>query len=212
MAGVGESVRKAIDDWELGDSGFAMLHACNALDGTARKLHTRLANADRFTRTLRENYSIFGPMGAPGIDLENTRWPIQIRSPKASGGAPDIADVIYSIHRCHHGHGEELPDGFELLPDAAGPDRLTRLRVERGKVQLSDRCIFGLLAVAVLSPVNHDQRVPDGYHLTFAGTEMLIRDWWGRAQDFPAILSAEQLPSVTLNFEQWLLDAPSSAP
>lgn len=207
MARVGDSVRKAIDDWGQGDHEFAMLHACNALDGTASKLHPGIGNNARFTRTLRDNYSIFGPMAAPGIDLVNTRWPVKVEHPKASGGLPDIADVIYGIHRCTHGHGNELPNGFNLLPDAAGPDRLTRLQVEKGKVQLSDRVIFGLIAVAILSPVNTDQRVPDGYHLTFAGTILPINEWWGRAADFPAIASKEPLPSVTLNFGDWM-DAP----
>ena len=192
MANVGNSVRKAIDDWSLGEHEFAMLHACNALDGTASKLHPDIVGSNaRFTRTLRNNYSIFGPMAAPGIDLVNTRWPVKVERPKASGGLPDIADVIYGIHRCTHGHGNELPDGFALLPDAAGPARITRLWVEKGKVHLSDRVIFGLIAVAALSPVNADQRVPDGYHLTFAGTILPINDWWGRAADFSTIAAKE---------------------
>jgi hypothetical protein len=159
---VGDSVRKAIDDWEIGELDAAMLHACNAIDGTAAKTYPALGSNARFTRLLRDNYQIFGPMAAPGIDLVTTRWPVAVERPKASGGTPDIADVIYGIHRCSHGHGAELPNGFELLPDAAGPHRLTRFRVEKGKVQLSDRVIFGLLGVAVLCPANADQKVPEG--------------------------------------------------
>jgi hypothetical protein len=34
---VGDSIRKAIDDCAHGDPKAAMLHACNALDGTASK-------------------------------------------------------------------------------------------------------------------------------------------------------------------------------
>jgi hypothetical protein len=112
MAKVGHSVRKAIDDWELGEREFAMLHACNAVDGTASKLHPKLGSDARFTKMLRDNYAIFGPMAAPGVDLVNTRWPVEVSRPKASGGRPDIADVIYGIHRCAHGHGDALPDGF----------------------------------------------------------------------------------------------------
>jgi hypothetical protein len=36
---VGNSVRKSIDDWKSGDLDAAMLHACNAVDGTARKAY-----------------------------------------------------------------------------------------------------------------------------------------------------------------------------
>jgi hypothetical protein len=201
---VGNSVRKAIDDWEHRDLESAMLHACNAVDGTAKKLYPGLRNNERFTRVLRENYSILGPMGAPGVDLIETRFPVIVARPLTPGGKPDIADVIYSIHRCTHGHGDELPQGFELIPDAAGPKRLTHMQIERGKVRLSDRIIFGLLAVAVLSPANRGQHVPDGYRLTFGDSEtLMINDWWGRASDFPAIAARDPTPQVKLDFANW---------
>jgi len=183
-----------------------MLHACNALDGTASKLYPGpgMGSNARFTRVLRESYSIFGPMGLPGVNLVATRWPVKVDRPKATGGYPDVADVIYGIHRCTHGHGNELPDGFELVPDAGGQNRVTRLVIENGKVHLSDRVLFGLLAVAVFSPANADQRVPDGYHLTFAGEEMPINDWWGRAKDFESLAAKEPLPNVTFDFGDWM--------
>lgn len=201
---VGNSVRKAIDDWQQGELEAAMLHACNAIDGTAKKLYPNLGSNARFTRLLRENYSIFGPMGAPGINLVQTRWPVRVAKPKAPGGKPDIADVIYGIHRCTHGHGDELPDGFDLIPNAGGPPGYTRMEIQNGKVRLSDRIIFGLIALAVMSPVNNDQRVPDGYHLTFGGTDVMqINEWWGRAADFPAIAAKHPVPNVKLDFREW---------
>lgn len=203
MASVGNSVRKAIDDWAVGDFEFAMLHACNAVDGTARKVFPNLQNNARFTKMIRDSYPVFGPMGLPGINLEETRWPIAVKSPKAPGGLPDIADVIYGVHRCTHGHGDELPDGFDLWPNASEPDGKTRIRIERGKVELSDRVIFALLAVAVLSKANIGQAVPDGYYLSIANTLMPINDWWGRADDFIPMAAAENLPSLTLDFKNW---------
>jgi hypothetical protein len=201
---VGDSVRKAINDWEDGELDSAMLHACNAIDGTASKVYPGLGSNVRFTQLLRENYSIFGSMGVPGIDLYATRWPVKVSRPKASEGMPDIADVIYGIHRCSHGHGDELPEGFELIPDASGPTCITQVLIEKGKVRLSDRVIFGLLAVAILSPVNVDQQVPTGYHLTFAGQELQIVDWWGRRDDFEKLVAAESLPSVVMDFTDWM--------
>lgn len=202
---VGDSVRKAIDDWEQGEFEAATLHACNAIDGTAAKLYPSIGSNARFTRLLRENYAIFGPMGIPGIDLVNTRFPVKVERPKAAGGMPDIADVIYGIHRCTHGHGNELPNGFEFLPDAAGPARITRMLIEKGKVRLSDRVIFGLLAVAILSPANVSQTVPAGYHLTFGTAQLSINEWWGRAADFITQIATQvQLPSVKLDFTDWM--------
>lgn len=202
---VGNSVRKAIDDWENGEYEAAMLHACNAIDGTAKKLYPTLGSNARFTRLLRENYSILGPMGMPGINLVETRFPVAVERPKAPGGEPDFADVIYGIHRCTHGHGDELPGGFELILDAAGPARRTRIQIVKGAVRLSDRVIFGLIAVAVLSPVNIGQVVPDGYCLTFGASEkLMINEWWGRASYFPAIAAKDPTPLVKLDFGNWM--------
>lgn len=204
---VGNSVRKAIDDWESNELDAAMLHACNAIDGTAKKVYSKLGSNARFTQILRDNYSILGPMGMPGINLVETRFPVKVESPKAPGGKPDLADVIYGIHRCSHGHGEELPGGFELIPDARGPARHTTVRAAKGSIQLSDRIIFGLIAVAVLSPVNSDQSVPNGYYLTFgADVKLMINDWWGRASDFPAVAARDPVPLVTMDFNEWMKD------
>lgn len=203
---VGRSVQKAIDEWEAADLDSAMLHACNAIDGTAKKHYPRERGSNaRFTRLLRDNYGILGPMGMPGINVVETRFPVSIQRPKAPGGKPDLADVIYGIHRCCHGHGEALPNGFELLPDTRGPARHTTLLVERGKIRLSDRVIFALIAVAVMCPVSAGQSVPDEYHLTFGSThKLMINDWWGRASDFPAIAATDTVPLVTLDFTEWL--------
>jgi hypothetical protein len=205
---VGESVRKAIDDWQQGDVEAAMLHACNAIDGTASKTYPNLRNRNNlcFTTLLRDNYGVLGPMGVPGIDLKETRFPVRTRSPQASGGTPDIADVIYGVHRCTHGHGQELPDGFALLRDAAGPPGITHLRIEEGKVRLSDRVIFGLLAVAVFAPTNVGQAVPESYFLTFGTkqTKLPINEWWGRAADFQVLAAMEPLPLVRLDFDDWM--------
>lgn len=210
---VGNSVRKAIDDYLHEEVDAAMLHACNAVDGTAAKLHPLTGSNARFTSFLRDNYSIIEPMAAPGINLEDTRFPVKVPAPKAPGGQPDYADVIYGIHRCHHGHGEALPGGFELLREASGQPGYTSLTVEKtapgmGRVRFSDRTIFALLAAAVFSPANLDQKVPDGYHFTFGrgSIRFEINDWWGRAADFPDVAALEPMPRVTLDFGEMMKD------
>lgn len=207
---VGRSVTKAIDDWMASDLESAMLHACNAIDGTAKKLHPTEGSNSRFTRLLRDNYAIFGPMGAPGLDLTTQRFPVTLERPKAPGGQSDIADVIYGIHRCGHGHGDALPAGFELVPDALTGASHTSYWIGPGAVRLSDRAIFGLLAVAVTSPVNIGQRAADGYYLTFNGDQRYeINDWWGRAEEFASIVGAVDVPVVRLDLNEWMENPPS---
>lgn len=201
---VGDSVRHALDEWARGNIEASMLHACNSVDGTARKVYPALGSKARFTRLLREEYAILGPMAAPGIDLENTRFPVKIERPTAPGGQPDFADVIYGIHRCTHGHGNELPEGFALIRDAQDQPGATHMELSRdGAFRMSDRVIFGLLAVAVLNPVNKDQSA-QGYYLMYERQVLLLDKWWGRAANFPAIVAAgTPLGSLKLDFGNW---------
>lgn len=131
--------------------------------------------------------------------------PVAIHTPTFARGAGAVTTGQSEELRCSHGHGDELPQGFALIADAAGPPRRTQMEVARGMARLSDRVIFGLLAVAVFSPVNVGQSVPVGYRLTFgANTTFLINDWWGRAAEFPAIAAQDPVPSITLDFSNWM--------
>lgn len=197
---IANSVRKAIDDSELGELESAMLHACNAVDGTAKKIYPLLGNKARFTRFLRESYSILAPMAVPGADLNETYFPVRVKNPGTPGGKADLAEIIYGIHRCCHAHGDELPDGFSLIPDNGGKVVVTRIAIAQGQLRLSDRIIPGLLAAVVLSPVNkkeaHSQL--SGYWLSYTGSKttqkLIINKWWGRASDFPSIVANDPVP------------------
>lgn len=176
-----------------------MLHACNAVDGTAKKAYPSLPNKARFIRLLRENYGILGPMGAPGLDLASIRFPVSAPGFRTADGFADIAEIIYAIHRCAHGHGDELPQGFELMPDANGPPRRTQMIFGDGRVHLSDRIVYGLLAVAVLSPLNVTEQIPKNYFLSYGGkVTMVIHEWWGRAADFPYVVSTDPVPILQI--------------
>ena len=204
---IGKSIAKSIDEASSGDLESAMLHACNAVDGTAVKSYPTIqSNNLRFTKLLRDNYLTFGAMGAPGINLDQTRFPITVQRPKAPGGGTDIADIIYGIHRCSHGHGAALPDGFELLADSAGPAERTTMQIERGKIKLSDRVIFALLGVAVFAPENVGEATPPGYYLTLGSThKFVINEWWGRRSEFEQIANQIEMPSVIVDFTNWMI-------
>jgi hypothetical protein len=206
---VGKSISKAIAEGISGDLESAMLHACNAVDGTAKKVYPALGVGARFTTLLREGYaSILEPM-MPGINLERTVFPIRMRG-GGPGGLPDVADILYVVHRCHHGHGEPLPVGYELIPDTTTEPPRTTMNMKLNPagdwvLRLSDRSIYGMLAVALLSPANVSQ-VLDGVRLTYSSVSGDVRlwldnGWWGRADDFAAITAMDRKRiSKTLNF------------
>jgi hypothetical protein len=207
---VGDSIRLAIDSYDHGELEAAMLHACNAVDGTADKVYPELKTkvGKRFTNLIRRNHQIIGLMTLPGVNVEEMRWPVHIESTLGKGEWPDTADLIYVIHRCHHGHGAELPEGFALAAERMGPT--SHLYVEDGAVRLPWNVIFGLIAIAVFEPVNVGQRVRDDQYLTWGDPEIRfeINDWWGRKDDFVAQLMTQPRPSVTLDFGQWMQGVP----
>ena len=169
-----------------------MMHACNAVDGTAKKLFPSLGPAARFTRLIRQNYSVLGPMALPIPDIVNFRFDVKVENPKAPGGNPDAADVIYAIHRCCHNHGEALPDGFELIRDGIGKEDGNSVLIDfaSGTVNFSERLIFALLGIVVYAPINAHQKNPklDGYYLSFNSQEYLINEWWGRMEEMKKII------------------------
>ena len=154
---VGESITHAIDDFEMGRTDSVVLHACAAVDGTAKKAYPAKAkrNRDRFTPILRDNYWLLEPMVVPGINLDETEFS---NVATARGQPADFASVVYEVHRCNHAHGDELPCEFTLTP-AVGSD-VTVIQLADGVLHLPDRLPFGLIAVAVLDPTNRGQTVP----------------------------------------------------
>ncbi|MGC0890216.1 hypothetical protein [Pantoea agglomerans] len=205
MAGIPYSVKKSIDDFLLGDLDGAMLHACNAVDGTSRTLHKGFKDnhRQRYLKTLRDNYSILRPMSFPNFDIDNIKWPIKLSEKQKSSDWPDIAEVIYGIHRCSHGHGEELPDGFQLMPDVLKVTNKTTLIAQPGSVRISDRVIFGLLAIAVLSPANKDLMIQCDHWLSLGENKFVINEWWGRKDDFLKITDLCDEQRLSFDFSNW---------
>ena len=93
---VGDSVKHSIDEWERRKWDAAMLHACNAVDGTGKKRYPSLGVAARFKRTIRDSIDIFRMVATPGLNIEQTRFPAAVKS-NLSNQRPDIADVIYEF-------------------------------------------------------------------------------------------------------------------
>lgn len=193
-------MRHALDNYGAREWDAAMMNACNAVDGTAKKRYPKLGTAARFKQLLREEIDTLGAMGMPGLNLRETRWPVRVVS-RLPDRRPDIADVIYGVHRCAHGHGDELRSGFELTEPDETSDGLpvSRIEVEQGKVRLPASTIIGLVAVAVFAPENKGQPISADHWMSWRGNEFLVRDWWGRAADFVEIIEGAELQQVTMN-------------
>ncbi len=175
----------------------AMLHACNAVDDTSRKRYPSLGAGTRFRRVIRDAVDIYGVMATPGLDLENTRFPVAVRSDLTPEMRPDIADVLYGIHRWLHGHDEESATGFEVSPYVNGS---AALRVASdGKIQLPKTAILGLLAIAVFAPENKGEVIPPDYQLSWFDHVFFVSAWWGWQDHFREIVNVDRSSLVALD-------------
>lgn len=177
-----------------------MLHACNAVDGTGKKRYPKKGVADRFKSMIRESLEVLFVLGLPGIDLAKTRFPLRVES-HLPDRRPDIADVIYGVHRCAHGHGDELPDGFELTHYDNGSGT-HQYEFAKHTARLPSSVVLGLLGVAVFAPENRGQSAPPGYQLSWRDLTFPIADWWGRQDDFFAEMPDDWI-RVEMNWGDW---------
>jgi hypothetical protein len=198
---VGDSVRQSLDQWARRSWDGALLQACNAADGTAKKRYPQLGRATRFKRTIRDGLDIFHVMTAPGIDFDETRFPIAVKS-DLPDERPDIADVLYGIHRSGHDHSDELPNGFEVTPHGS---KTATVHIWRdGKIQLPASAVLGLLAIAVFAPENKGEPIPVNYQLSWYQHVFQINGWWGWQDHFREIISVAQFAKKPVEFaELW---------
>lgn len=207
-------VTSAIDDFGANKPDAALMHACFAIDGTAKKIFKKGGRA-AYKNCLRQYYWIIEPMTGAGLNLEETKWS-NIEIDDGNGktiASPDLADIVYHIFRCKNAHGESVPANY--TPIISG-DGWSDWLMAKDQVSMPDKIIWALLAVAVFSKANHGTKTTGDYHLSW-GSQMLglgmekfiIKDWWGREDDFRTFISARNTIRVKMeNLEELRKNAP----
>lgn len=173
-----------------------MFHACDAVDETARKRYPTMGVAARFKRTVRDDIDIFQAMTAPDIDFADSRFPVPVQT-DLPDGRPDIADVLFGVHRFLHGHEDELPHGCEIVPHADG---VPMFHVSNGRLRLRASATLGLLGVAVFAPENRGELIPGSYQLGWQQHLFHVSGWWGWQDHFREIYRNAGIPSQPLDF------------
>lgn len=202
---ISRQVLCSIDDAEAQKFDSALLHACIAIDSTSKRLFPNEGDVGRrYVHCLRQYYWIVEPMIGGGLNLDETIFSnINIRKKPS----PDIADVIYTIFRCAHAHGDEIPDEFMLIPSIGDASQWI---IGKNRLNMPDRVIWALLAVVVFSKVNANQKSQGDYFLSLGEDRFLLRDWWGREDDFRFF--ASRYNQVRVRFDKLDTFVEASAP
>lgn len=174
----------AIDDGTHGKLDSALLHACIAIDATAKRLAPNERRVGvRYVECLRNYYWLIEPMIGGGLNLAETRFSnIQLKNTIT----PDLAEVVYEIFRCSHAHGDEVPSEFSVIPSHG--NFYSEWELARGELHMPDRVVWALLSVAVLSRVNAAENSEGTYYLSLGDEQFPIKDWWGQEEAFRTVV------------------------
>ena len=172
----------------------ALLHACIAIDRTAKKLYPEIERVgERYRACLREYYWVLEPMIGVGLNLAGTHF-ANVGTRKMPN--LDFADVVYTVFRCNTAHGDEIPFEYAVTKSEAGAHNW--LLADR-KLHMPDLVVFALLGVAVFSRANADVRSEGEYSLTLGSDLFLIREWWGREGDLRPYADKYNQTRVAIN-------------
>lgn len=193
---ISEHVIYAIDDAKADKFDAAMLHACIAIDGTARRLYPAMKQGKaRYKKSLRAYYWLLEPMLGGGIHLVETRFSnVQLEK----NLLPDLADIIYEIFRCNHAHADEVPVPFSVMPSSGA--FLSRWILADNELRMPDRVLWGLLAVTVFSRANAAEKTTGDYYLSLGEEKFRIADWWGREDEFRPVADKYNQTRVTIDW------------
>jgi len=189
-----QQVLYAIDDAGANKFDSALLHACIAIDTTSKRLAPNKKVKARYVGCLRHYYWILEPMLGAGLNLEETKFETIHLEKKSS---PDLAEIIYEIFRCSYAHGDEVPTAFSVVPTSGSAD--SKWSLGNGELHMPDRIIWALLSVAVFSRVNACEKSDGNYYLSLGDHRFLLREWWGREDEFRVIAAQYNQTRVTLD-------------
>ncbi len=185
---------------QRGEKEHALLHACLAIDGTARKLY-ELTHTTRkhYLRCVRDYYWLLSAF-MPGLALEAVRFPhVPITDNQGKHiPQPDIADIIYYVFRCNSAHANQIPFNYQLIETAQKGQ--TAWGFSKNILMIPERVIWGLLAISVFSKANIDTIFVGDFFLSYQGNECAwhaifpIKDFWGKEAEIRAFL--KQYPPI----------------
>lgn len=199
---IADHIRLSLDASDRKDLDQAMLHACLAVDGTAKKSYPSLSTVGgRYRKFINDNLDIIELMFG-GLNLEETIFPFKDAKGKIG---MTFSDIVYEKFRCSLAHGDELPDGFGVSVQIAELHQQFSIDIANRSMTLPQSAIYGLGLICFLAPVNSDQKIGSNlYHYRDSVNTYVVDRWWGKRECAREIMDFEAAIRVKIDFSSLL--------
>ncbi len=197
---ISDHIKSSLDAADARELDKAMLFACLAVDGTAKKLYPEIDKVNvRFKKFIIDHLDIIELMFG-GVDLHNTLFPL--KSNKGECGLK-FEDIVYEKYRCNLAHGNELPGGYALTLKVSENVHRFMIDIEDQSMTFPESVIFALGLTCVLSPVNADQKIGSNlYRYNDSINQFVVDRWWGKIDCARSIMDFESQVKVKIDFSE----------
>lgn len=195
---IADHIRYSLEACDSRDLDKAMLFACLAVDGTAKKMYPQIDKVgERFRKFIVEHLDIIELMHG-GLNLQETVFPF--KDSKGNVGVK-FEDIVYEKFRCNLAHGNELPDGYGLTVKVQDGIQQFMIDIKNQSMTLPESAIYALGLPCVLAPVNADQRIgSNSYHYRDPINHYVVDRWWGNVECARRIMDFENQVKVKIDF------------
>jgi hypothetical protein len=195
---IADHVKYSLDACDSKELDKAMLFACLAVDGTAKKMYPDIQKVgERIRKFIVEHLDIIELMFG-GLNLKETVFPF--KDNKGNIGVR-FEDIVYEKFRCSLAHGDQLPDGYDITVKVADGIQQFVIDISGQSMTLPESAIYALGLPCILAPVNADQKIGSNlYHYHDPINYYVVDRWWGKVECARKIMDFENQVRVKMDF------------
>ena len=195
---IADHIKHSLEACESRDLDKAMLFACLAVDGTAKKMYPQVGKVgERFRKFIVDYLDIIELMHG-GFNLQETVFPF--KDSKGNIGIK-FEDIIYEKFRCNLAHGNELPNGYGVTVKIADGIQQFTIDIKNQSMTMPESVIYALGLSCVLAPANADQKIGSTiYHYCDPINWYVVDRWWGNVECARRIMNFENQVKIKIDF------------
>jgi hypothetical protein len=195
---IADHIKHSLDACDSRELDKAMLFACLAVDGTAKKMYPQNEKVgERFRKFIVEHLDIIELMFG-GLNFQETVFPF--KDNKGNIGVK-FEDIVYEKYRCNLAHGNELPVGYGITVKVSGGIQQFMIDIENQSMTFPESAIYALGLPCVLALSNSDQKIGSNfYHYRDPINHYVVDRWWGKIECARRIMDFENQVKVKMDF------------